>query len=114
MKITQDMILRLYRSRMEPYIITQTGAWVDGIYVPVSRNENGRPLFLPGDDCRSMVTCTYNGSGADPRSQCPTGMQVWLPKKVDGLYQATGVEELDDLLTYAGCSIRLKGKTVCE
>ena len=36
-------------------------------------------------------------------------MQVWLLNKVNGLYQAARVQKLDNLLTYAGCSIRLKG-----
>ena len=93
----------------DPAITSQSGAWVDGIYVPVTKTPNGTYLVLPGDNCRSLVTYTYNSAGGDPHSQYPTGMQVWLLKKVDGLYQATRAQELDNLLSYAGCSIRLKG-----
>ena len=40
----------------------------------------------------------------------PTGMQVWVLKNVDGVYEACRVPELDDLLIYAGSSIRIVGK----
>ena len=50
------------------------------------------------------------GDPNDVHTQYPTSMKVWaLEKQEDGTYKATRVQQLDDILQYAGSSIRITG-----
>lgn len=57
-----------------------------------------------------MMTYTYNDTESiDPHNKYPTGMKVWRLTLEGDRYTATRVEELDNILQYAGSSIRVAG-----
>ena len=88
----------------------QTSVWIDGREFAVKTIGDIAYLDLPNANAKTMVTYTYqNADDADVHTHIPTGMKVWTLSNTDGIYTATRVEELDDMLTYAGCSIRVKG-----
>lgn len=88
----------------------QTSVWIDGKEYAVNTDSGMPCVDLPNSDAKTMVAYTYqNGDNADVHTHIPTGMKVWTLSNTDGLYTATHVEELDDVLGYAGCSIRVKG-----
>ena len=88
----------------------QTSVWIDGKEYAVNTDSGMPCVDLPNSDAKTMVAYTYqNGDNADVHTHIPTGMKFWTLSNTDGLYTATHVEELDDVLGYAGCSIRVKG-----
>ena len=88
----------------------QTSVWIDGKEYAVNTDSGMPCVDLPNSDAKTMVAYTYqNGDNADVHTHIPTGMKVWTLSNTDGLYTAAHVEELDDVLGYAGCSIRVKG-----
>ena len=87
-----------------------TSVWIDGREFVVKTVGDIAYMDLPNANAKTMVTYTYqNGDNADIHTHIPTGMKVWTLSNTDGYYTATRVEELDDMMTYAGCSIRIKG-----
>lgn len=47
----------------------------------------------------ALISYTYeNEDSSDVHTQYPTGMQVWTLENTDGIYTATHVEELDNIL----------------
>jgi len=61
-------------------------------------------------DATNLVVYSCNDPyAADPHTQYPTGMRVWMLKYEDGSYTATYVPEFDNLLQYSGSSIRIVG-----
>ena len=57
-----------------------------------------------------MTVYTYNDPNAeDIHTQYPTGMKVWILELQEDGYTARYVPEFDNLLQYAGSSIRIKG-----
>ena len=95
----------------DPELMSRSSLCIDGISYPVQKSGEEAFVELPDDNCRSLVLYTYHeGTAGDPHTQYPTGMQVWILSNEGGQYTAKRVPELDDLLIYAGSSIRLAGK----
>ena len=87
-----------------------TEIWADGIQLPVEQ-ENGQFLvYLPREDMTNLVIYTMNENATeDVHTQYPVGMKVWMLKYENDTYAATYIPEFDNLLNYAGCSIRIAG-----
>ena len=83
-----------------------TSVWIDGKEYIVNTVNGIAYVDLRDSNAKTMVVYTYGESNGKPY---PTGMKVWTLSNTDGFYTATRVEELDDMMTYAGCSIRIKG-----
>ena len=80
---------------------------VDGIPYPVT----GDAVVLPDGVKASLVTqYTFNKVSADAHEIYPTAMKVWEVVSVSGTQTAKRVSALDDVLQYAGSSIRITGK----
>ena len=92
--------------------LTEIGdvAWIDGVEYPsISKNENPC-ILIPHADAKTMVTYSYaNTDSTDPHLQYPTGMKVWKLHVEGDYYKPTYIEEFDNLLQYAGSSIRITG-----
>ena len=89
----------------------QTMAWIDGVPCTIQRIDDKGYVAIPHDNARIMTTYNYHvGDAADVHTQYPVSMKVWaLEKQEDGSYKTNRVEELDNLLQYSGCSIRIVG-----
>ena len=85
----------------------QTSVWIDGREYPVNTDSGMPYVDLPDSNAKTMVAYTYGESNGKPY---PNGMKVWTLSNADGFYTATRAEELDDMLGYEGCSIRVTGK----
>ena len=84
-----------------------TRVYVDGVAYTV---QNGI-ISLPDNSARSIVTYSYNTSdNSDPHKVYPTGMKVWMLTYSNGAYSIRRVSSLDNILQYAGSSIRITGK----
>lgn len=84
--------------------------WVDGVQQKVYSNDTGTFVQLPHSDAKTLMVYSYNeASASDPHTQYPTGMQVWRLRFADGAYTPERIEEFDNLLSYAGASIRVTG-----
>lgn len=69
-------------------------------------------ITLPHGNAKTAVIYTWNKTGADVdvHEKYPTAMYVWVLTQEDGMYVSTRMDVLDNLLTYAGSSIRITGK----
>ena len=77
-----------------------------------SREVNGKVVVeLPEGDRFYLQSYTFHiGDMEDVHTHYPITMQVWLVERgEDGLFTAKRIEELDNLLQYAGSSIRIRG-----
>ena len=84
--------------------------WADGVSLPLEQKDGQYLVYLPHDQVTNLVLCTTNETATeDVHTQYPDSMKVWMLNYQDGAYTATYVPEFDDLLTYAGCSIRITG-----
>lgn len=84
--------------------------WIDGVKCFVQSDSNGLYVALPDANARTLVTYSYNNPNAvDVHTKYPTGMKVWTLAQENGVYSATYVSELDNLLQYSGSSIRITG-----
>lgn len=80
---------------------------VDGVPYEVV---NGT-VTIPADLKASVITqYTYNMVDEDPHKIYPTGMKVWFVETVNGVTTAKRSADFDDILQYAGSSIRYTGK----
>ena len=69
-----------------------------------------RIVLFKNRDVGFMMSYTYNDTPSiDPHNKYPTGMKVWRLTLEGDRYTATRVEELDNILQYAGSSIRITG-----
>lgn len=87
--------------------------WIDGIeYSSSSFAVEGDKCYLDigRTNAASLVSYTYNKSSSDVHQVYPTGMQVWLLSNDGVQYTAQRAKQLDNLLQYAGSSIRITGK----
>lgn len=85
---------------------SQTSVWIDGKEYAV-QTDSGMPYVdLPDGNAKTMVVHSY---GVSNGKQYPLGMKVWMLSNADGLYTATRVKELDNILGYEGSSIRVTG-----
>lgn len=81
---------------------------VDGVPYPVT---NGDSVVLPKGVTAYLITeYTYNKVSEDPHEVYPTHMSVWKVTETDGVKTANRIPEFDDILQYAGCSIRFTGE----
>lgn len=84
--------------------------FIDGQAYVVRYGNNGGYIDLPTNTATSLVTYTYNAEYVnDKHKQYPTGMKVWRLTCEGDYYTATYVPEFDNLLQYAGSSIRITG-----
>ncbi len=84
----------------------QTQVLVDGVAYPIE-TEGGRYVMLP--DTGDLLTI-YTYKQGSVHEQYPTGMGVYGIDRTDEGAAAEKIDALDDLLQYAGCSIRVTGK----
>ena len=73
----------------------------------VQENEYGPYVDLPDSNARTMVIHTY---GMNDGKEYPVSMKVWTLDNNDGFYRSTRQTAFDDILQYAGCSTRVRGK----
>ena len=80
--------------------------WIDGEKEPINTS-GGSHILLP-KEAGLLTTYTYkqNDSGDD----YPIGMRVYRFQREDTGVTLTEITEFENLLNYAGCSIRLSGK----
>ena len=80
---------------------------IDGVgYDP---DENG-DVYVPTKDAKLALIYEYNKLGGDVHEQYPVGMKLALLTYTDKGYQAEYPAVLQNLLHYAGSSIRITGK----
>ncbi len=81
---------------------------VDGVTYPVT---NGNQVVLPLSASATVVTeYTYqNASAQDVHISYPTSMRVWIVETANGVLTAKRMTAFDNLLSYAGSSIRITG-----
>ncbi len=84
----------------------QGTVWIDGEKEPINTS-GGSHILLP-EEAEFLTTYTYkqNDSGDD----YPIGMRVYRFQREDTGVTLTEITEFENLLNYAGCSIRLSGK----
>ena len=84
----------------------QGTVWIDGEKKPI--NTSGGRHILLSKEARLLTTYTYkqNDSGDD----YPIGMRVYRFHRKDTGVTLEEITEFENLLNYAGCSIRLSGK----
>ena len=88
----------------------QSVVWIDGVPVPVEKDDSGNPyVTLPENSSSVLVTYSFNTGSADRHTQYPTGMQVYRIEETDSGMTVTRLPELQNLLQYSGCSIRITG-----
>ena len=80
--------------------------WIDGEKEPI--NTSGGSHILLSEEAEFLTTYTYkpNDSGDD----YPIGMRVYRFHRKDTGVTLEEITEFENLLNYAGCSIRLSGK----
>ena len=87
----------------------QTEVWIDGVSYPILE-EGGRHVVLP-DTGYLLTIYTYKQSSSAPtHDNYPTGMAVYRIVRSDGGATVEEINELNDLLRYSGCSIRITGE----
>ena len=83
--------------------------WVDGVEYLLQGTGDSRYVDLPDGSSKTLITYSFQ-EGADAHATYPTGMQVWTLDRTSGGYQAIRQPELDNIMKYAGMSIRVSGK----
>ena len=84
--------------------------WIDGVKYAAREDKNGKFVQLERTDAKTLVTYSYNDAEASaPHTQYPTLMQVWRLTFENGAYKLAYMPEWEDLLQYAGSSIRVTG-----
>ncbi len=81
--------------------------WAEGGEEPL----NGDSVELKSPSSFLLTSYTYNGASTDVHQNYPTGMEVYSVGTDDqGQTTVAPVAELNHLLRYSGCSIRITGK----
>ena len=89
----------------------QSTVWIDGAPVSVQKDDTGSPyVVLPEGSSSILVTYSFNTGSGDRHTQYPTGMNVYRVETTDSGLTVTHLPELQNLLQYSGCSIRITGK----
>ena len=84
-----------------------SGLWVEGGEMPLV----GDSVDLKSPSSFLLTSYTYNGASTDVHQNYPTGMEVYSVGTNDqGQTTVAPVAELNNLLRYSGCSIRITGK----
>lgn len=96
-----------YHLNLEPNL---DDIWIDGEKYTWYLFGNHKYTYLKHNTATTLVTYTYNKSNPeDIHAQYPTGMKVWRLSCEGSYYTATLVAELENILQYAGSSIRIGG-----
>ena len=92
--------------------ITDEGSvWIDGVEYPVMYEDELPYILLSDPDADSLVVYSYNDPNPeDIHTQYPTAMTVYWLQYENGRYQAEYAYFFDNILQYAGSSIRITGK----
>jgi len=111
--IPAEYINRVFITEEE--LVGLDSVYIDGTEYAVQTEGELRYVDLPDSNAKVMTTYTYHTSdtaadGVADHAKYPTGMQVWTLENVNGLYTSTRISELENILTYAGMSIRITGK----
>ena len=86
------------------------GVDVDGKTVYPDGEGNYPRLTVPEGTTTLISVSTYNlPEGVDPHTRYPVGMAVYKATNTDGTTSVERISEMDDLLRYAGSSIRITG-----
>lgn len=84
-----------------------SGLWAEGGEMPLVDNS----IHLKSPSSFLLTSYTYNGASTDVHQNYPTGMEVYSVGTNDqGQTTVAPVAELNHLLRYSGCSIRITGK----
>lgn len=83
-----------------------TTIYVDGVAYPTATRFGYQVADLPNTDAKSAIAYKYNAAGV------PEGMYVWelAYTQKNKKYKATALPNFENLLTYHGFSIRIRGK----
>ena len=88
----------------------QDTVWIDGAPILVQKDDAGNSyVTLPENSSSILVTYSFNTGSGDRHTQYPTGMKVYRVEKTDSGLTVAHLPELDNLLQYSGCSIRVNG-----
>ena len=88
----------------------QSTVWIDGAPVSVQKDDAGNTyVVLPEGSSSILVTYSFNTGSGDRHTQYPTGMNVYRVEKTDSGMTVQHLPELQNLLQYSGCSIRITG-----
>ena len=88
----------------------QSTVWIDGVPVSIEKDDVGNSyVTLPENSSSILVTYSYNTGSGDRHTQYPTGMNVYRVEKTDSGMTVQHLPELQNLLQYSGCSIRITG-----
>jgi len=88
-----------------------TSVYVDGIEYPIKWQGNGTAtITLPDTSRKVLQVYTFNTTSTDLEKVYPTHMYVWFLKYGNGGYVLNRAEDFDDVMQYAGSSIRVSGK----
>ena len=88
----------------------QSTVWIDGVPVSVQTDDAGNSyVVLPKGASSILVTYSFNTGSGDRHTQYPTGMNVYRVETTDSGLTVTHLPELQNLLQYSGCSIRITG-----
>ena len=88
----------------------QTDVSIDGDRYPIQEEGEKRYVTLPAS-CGLLTIYTYvSGDATASHTNYPTSMRVYRVLREDTGATVEHIPELDDLLIYNGCSIRVTGK----
>ncbi|WP_165171916.1 N-acetylmuramoyl-L-alanine amidase [Adlercreutzia sp. ZJ242] len=85
-------------------------AYVDGVAKPLNVQGGYGFVDVAGPGAHSVVLYEFNSASSDPHAVYPTHMYVWTVTEKGGSYVAKRYYGFNDLLRYAGSSIRITGK----
>lgn len=92
-------------------LLGYTSVWIDGEEYDLQTVGDCYYVDLPDGSAETMVAYTYHvGDASDVHTQYPIAMRVWSLANEGGVYTATRIEELDNILQYSGSSIRVTSK----
>lgn len=99
----KDMVIPNYGLTLEaPQGYENGQVYIDGIQTEAVKNGLSYSVSLSDGNARTAVIYKYDDSNI------PRGMYVWILNFENGSYTAEPLEELEDLLSYHGFSIRIK------
>ena len=93
----------------KPEFDGKTTVTVDGKEYPIEEMNGTRYVNLPETGDLLTIYSFKDGTPAGSYTNYPTGMQVFRITRQEGGAKAEEITEFENLLNYAGCSIRLTG-----
>lgn len=105
-EVPEEPVAETLDVRLElPEGYTDSVVWLDGVAYEGTKTENQLTVLAADNTAKTAVVYRYNEAGV------PLGMYVWSLNYERGAYTATPEPGLEDLLTYHGFAIRIKGKS---